>query len=414
MKTARSRRFGARRRLALGIVMAGGLLVPGTAAAATVTAYPSTERYLFQAGAGEANTLTVTGDETSYTFSDSVPITEVPLPNTSSKCTQPTSTSLQCPRLLGTTPMVELLVWLANSGAADNAPNTFRYDGVPPPGEPGDPGLTVTTLSTGSNDVITGSSGNDLIQGFFGVDTISGEGGDDAIYGSVQEGDPTGTYAGGDGNDKITSTGGANEIMSGGDGDDYLLSGVGVDTLYGEGGNDTLWTYGDFEGTDPAGDKLDGGAGNDQLVEEPDTGCEHSEGDLNIGGPGEDRVYDDCGYEDVFKLKDGEPDKWNCGGLTGALESDPTDVLVAPKESCAAGPIVQIKRHRIQGDSASFWVHNFNDSAVLECKLDKASFEGCSSEPRYRNLKDGRHVFQVRAVGGELVGKAQKYRWNVR
>jgi Ca2+-binding RTX toxin-like protein len=394
------------------IAVVGALVIPATAGAAAVKWQETNGGlYTFEAGLGEANTLVITGDEGNYTFTDSVPITDTKL-----GCTQLSATSLQCPRVQGMIPMNRITVLLApNSNAADDAPNTFRYDGIPPPpGTPGRPPLSISSLERSSNDVILGSSGEDYIQGFYGVDTISGEGGDDTIYGSVQYGDPAGTYSGGDGNDEIRSTGGGNETMSGGEGDDYLLSGVGVDVLMGDGGNDTLWTYGDYEGVDPAGDKLDGGTGNDALVEEADTGCDNSEGDINIGGPGQDTVYDDCGYYDIFKLKDGDPDKWNCGGYTGVAELDPSDVLVEPKEGCAQGPHLKLQLTQTKGSTAKFRVHNYDRTAILECRLDKAPFAECASETKYAHLKAGKHVFQARGVGGDLIGKTLKYSWKVK
>ncbi len=209
----------------------------------------------------------------------------------------------------------------------DNAPNTFRYNGIPPEGTATEPGLRVESALTESNDDIVGSSGNDLIRSYGGVDIVAGGDGDDVIRALPPDSPPSTTLSGGNGNDEIDANGATAATISGGDGDDVLTD---AGTLLGEGGADTMTNHGDFGGF--VGDLLDGGAGDDALVELPDsTDCPFTVADTNIGGPGRDTVYDDCGVQDVFKLKDGESDKWHCGDFTGIAELDRSDVLVAPE-----------------------------------------------------------------------------------
>ena len=58
------------------VIVAGGLLVPASAGAARVSTNTSQGLYTFLPAAGEANTLTIDGDATNYTFTDSVAITD--------------------------------------------------------------------------------------------------------------------------------------------------------------------------------------------------------------------------------------------------------------------------------------------------------------------------------------------------
>ena len=294
--------------------------------------------------------------------------------------------------------------------APDNAPNTFRYNGIPPEGTATEPGLRVESALTESNDDIVGSSGNDLIRSYGGVDIVAGGDGDDEIRALPPDSPPSSTLSGGNGNDEIDANGATAATISGGDGDDVLTD---AGTLLGEGGADTMTNHGDYGGF--VGDLLDGGAGDDALVELPDsTDCPFTVADTNIGGPGRDTVYDDCGVQDVFELKDGESDKWHCGDFTGIAELDRSDVLVAPKLGCARGPDLLIKFPKIKKDTARFKPVSDNKAAVIECKLDKKKFKQCRVPVRYKNLKDGKHVFKARAVAGSLIGKVQKYRWKVK
>jgi Ca2+-binding RTX toxin-like protein len=389
---------------ALALVLAVGLSTPGAAGAASVSTDASQGRYLFMAASGEANTLTISADAANYTFTDSVPIADA-----DAACTQLSASSLQCPRIQGTTPMDRIRAELAFPPLLppfDSAPNTFRYNGPPPAGTATEAGLRVQTGLTETNDDIAGSSGNDEIRSFGGIDTVAGEGGNDVI---TDTGGPSGNFSGGEGDDEILAVGFDHVTISGDDGNDHLDGG---DTMLGGSGADTLHNNGDFGGL--TGDLLDGGPGNDALVEEGDsTDCPFTVADVNIGGPGNDTVYDDCGQNDVFKLQDGEADKWHCGGTTGKAELDRSDVLVVPHDLCLRGPGTVIRGYSVQGrkHTARFNFVSPNDNAVFECKLDKKPFKKCSTPKKYRGVKNGRHVFQVRALAGSLVGKAAKFRW---
>jgi Ca2+-binding RTX toxin-like protein len=385
------------------LVVAACLLAPGSAGAAALSTDTAQGRYYYLPANGEANTLTIDADASNYTFTDSVAIAD-----TNSACIRLSANSLQCPRNQGATAMHIRadLAFPPLFQPFDTAPNTFRYNGPPPPGTATEPGLRVETALTKSNDDIAGSSGNDLIRSYGGNDTVVGGGGDDEI---TDDGGDTGTFSGGDGNDKILASGGDNQTIYGGEGDDSLDGG---DKMFGEGGNDTLHNNGDFGGL--IGDLLDGGAGNDALVEEGDSNdCPNTVADTNIGGPGQDTVYDDCGSRDIFKLTDGEPDKWHCGGTTGIADLDPKDVLVSPQLLCDRGPGVVIKFPKIKNDTARFKLVSENKAAQIECRLDYGPFKRCPSTVKYKNLRDGRHAFQARAVAGSLIGKTAKYKWTI-
>ncbi len=300
------------------IVAVGALLAPAGAAAATLNTNTGQGLYTYLPAAGEANMLVIDGDATNYTFTDSVAISDS---NSGGACTQLSPNSIRCPRVIGANAMNRVRADLAFPPvfSPDNAPNTFRYNGVPPPGTATEPGLRVESALTNSNDDIVGSSGNDLIRSYGGVDTVSGGDGNDVITATPPEFPPSSTFSGGNGNDEINASGATAATITGGEGDDVLKD---AGTVLGEGGADTITNHGDFGGL--VGDLLDGGAGDDALVELPDTtDCPFTVADTNIGGPGRDTVYDDCGTEDVFKLKDGEADKWHCGDFTGIAELDP-------------------------------------------------------------------------------------------
>jgi hypothetical protein len=394
-----------RARTALSMLVAVGswLAVSSGAQGASVVTDAGQGIYTFQAGNGEANNLTIDADATNYTFTDSAPITDV-----NGACTPLSASSLRCPRAGMNRVRVELAVPPLFM-PFDSAPNTFRYNGTPPPGTGTEVGLRVRTGLADTVDDITGSSGNDELRSFDGSDTVAGGGGADLI---ADTGGPSGNFSGGEGNDEILASGGDNQTIAGGDGDDSLDGG---DTMMGEGGNDTLHNHGDFGGS--IGDHLDGGAGNDLLVEENDSSdCSFTVSDTNIGGPGEDEVYDDCGTEDVFKLEDGEADKWHCGGIAGKAELDPSDKLVAPQFDCDRGPDTEFRGGpdvQTKKRTAKFKFRSDNRIADFECKLDKKKFKGCKSPKRYKNLDKGKHVFKVRAVAGDLVGKPAKWRWKI-
>jgi Ca2+-binding RTX toxin-like protein len=391
-----------------GTILLGPCLLPQAAGAASVGTNTSQGLYIFSAANNEANTLTIDADETNYTFTDSVPISDA-----SGACTPLSATSLRCPRTQGATPMSRITVALSLPGAIvpppDTAPNTFSYTGQPPAGTATEPGLRVDSQFSETRDQITGSSGNDLIRAGDGADTVSGAGGDDVILAS---GFGPSTYSGGDGNDEIRANGDNDQTISGGDGDDRLED---AGRMFGDAGDDSLTNHGDYGGLE--GDLLDGGAGDDQLVELPDSNdCSYTVADTNIGGPGKDSVFDDCGIRDIFKLADGEPDRWHCGGFTGVAELDPSDEVVAPKDFCAEGPETTWRRtpyRRTSKHTATFSFNTDNREATFECKLDKERFKECESPKKYSGLKDGEHTLHVRAVAGSLLGKAERFRWKI-
>ena len=61
--------------------------------------------------------------------------------------------------------------------------------------------------------------------------------------------------------------------------------------------------------------------------------------------------------------------------------------------------IVKGPAGKITKTTAAFKFRSIGASRSFECKLDKGKFKKCRSPKTYRNLKPGKHVFKVRAVG---------------
>lgn len=399
------------------------LIAPGIARAATLETNVGVNEYGYEytAAHGEANALRIDADADSYTFTDSVPISDQ-----DGGCTRLSASSLDCPRTQGTTSIDSIFARLSDPRPPeDTAPNFFRYFG-PPPGHPTQFGLEVRTRLTDTDDDIAGSSGPDIIRSGNGVDNLVGEDGQDLI---VDEGGPSGSYAGGGGDDYIQARGAvSDDTISGGEGDDYLVTGPGQDTLLGEGGSDVLETFPDRL---TVGDHLDGGAGDDLLVEHQvvDICRGGTPTDVNIGGPGQDRVKDLCGVSDVFKLEDGERDEWDCDRSYASAELDSIDVLVpTPSEGgeitphCFAQEATGVETEISKGPkkktskrTAKFKFDSPLPDATFECKLDSKKFKPCESPVKYKGLKPGKHKFQVRAIdaSGNPDPSPDKYKWKI-
>jgi extracellular elastinolytic metalloproteinase len=109
-------------------------------------------------------------------------------------------------------------------------------------------------LTTGGDDVLSGTTGDDVFYGGGGNDTVSGGGGHDYAYGGAGND----MLDGNDGDDRLYG-GTGNDILSGHSGNDLLSGGTDDDKLFGTTGNDVL-----FGGT--GADLLGGGDGNDLLI----------------------------------------------------------------------------------------------------------------------------------------------------
>jgi Right handed beta helix region len=61
-------------------------------------------------------------------------------------------------------------------------------------------------------------------------------------------------------------------------------------------------------------------------------------------------------------------------------------------------PQTTILKKKIKGRAAKFRFVSSEPGSTFECKLDKKKFKPCRSPKKYKRLKPGKHVFQVRAI----------------
>jgi Ca2+-binding RTX toxin-like protein len=198
---------------------------------------------VFSADGGEGNTLTVSLDGGTYTFTDSTATATVVDPSCNG---QPGDNTVTCPAAGVTRLEIGLDDQDDNAAVSADTPSIIR----------GDEGV----------DMLTGGGGQDQLDGGEGVDTLNGGAGNDEI-----NAESVGVF--------LDEVPGLSNDLDGGPGDDTLSGGGGEDTVQGGTGNDTIrgWAGGDIlDGGDDA-DALTGGAGDDTMR----------------GGAGDDRVGDD-------------------------------------------------------------------------------------------------------------------------
>jgi RTX calcium-binding nonapeptide repeat (4 copies) len=148
-------------------------------------------------------------------------------------------------------------------------------------------------------------------------------------------------------------------------------------------------------GTDSAA----GGTGNDSIS----TGTGN---DTVNPGPGADVVNTGDG-NDTINARDGEAaDTIDCGNGIDTLTADIGDAyssdcetvdLLAPPDTTP--PNTSIGKTKIKGRAgkAKFSFSSSEPGSSFLCRLGKKRFKPCSSPKAYRNLKPGRHRFQVKA-----------------
>ena len=210
----------------------------------------------------------------------------------------------------------------AESGACDAGAYELAYCSFSPANVIGTtgtdlltrPGLQISALGLGGDDLLFGGDGNDALCGGPGTDVLSGGGGADLLiggpdvdianYGSVSapiavalddvandgrsgEGDlvQTESVVGGSAGDLIAGDAAANGVQ-GGPGDDRIDGGAGKDSLLGQAGNDIVnGSAGD--------DQIRGGDGNDALFGlDGNDRLEGDDGNDTLdGGPGSDRLF---------------------------------------------------------------------------------------------------------------------------
>jgi Ca2+-binding RTX toxin-like protein len=335
MRTATRPRATARRVIAAGAVLAGGLVVPASPASAAVSSSVD----------GPGN-LAVTSDA-----ADAVAIT----------CSGGNVKVNNADPTTGGPKACSAIISIAVTASSSTGNNTIDLAGVnTTAGFAAALDAKVTVDGGGGNDSIIGSAFKDSITGGAGNDTITGGGGDDAIDGGdgtdrvAESGDVsftltataltgTGTDAltgieeasltGGINNNGITAAGfvgsttliggAGNDTLTGGSGTDALTGGLGNDSLLGGAGVDLVVESGDAnytltnttltgQGSDTLSEieaaVLTGGNGNNQLDASTFSGAANLDGsggnDTLTGGTGNDSLVGGAGTDRVSMTVD--------------------------------------------------------------------------------------------------------------
>ena len=90
--------------------------------------------------------------------------------------------------------------------------------------------------------------------------------------------------------------------------------------------------------------------------------------------------------------------------VVGAASAAPP----APKATIKSGP-----SGSVSSTTATFTFSSNTKGATFQCKLDTASYAGCSSPKSYSGLAEGSHTFSVKAVASGTVGPAATATWKV-
>ena len=98
---------------------------------------------------------------------------------------------------------------------------------------------------------------------------------------------------------------------------------------------------------------------------------------------------------------------------------DPNDQYLAAYVADSTAPDTSITRHprkRTTLRKASFAFKSNEANSTFECKLDRKPFAPCASPKAYRNLKPGKHLFQVKATdpAGNTDPTPARWRWTVK
>lgn len=67
-------------------------------------------------------------------------------------------------------------------------------------------------------------------------------------------------------------------------------------------------------------------------------------------------------------------------------------------EKDKAAPQTTILKKKVKGRTAKFKFVSSEAGSIFECRLDKKKFKPCRSPKKYKRLKPGKHVFEVRAI----------------
>lgn len=93
-----------------------------------------------------------------------------------------------------------------------------------------------------------------------------------------------------------------------------------------------------------------------------------------------------------------------------ATTSTPPRDTVAPQTTISSGP-----SGKTGAEKATFRFRSSEAGSTFQCKLDAKPWSSCRSPKAYRNLKDGRHIFKVRArdAAGNVDPTPAKRSWRV-
>ncbi len=197
-----------------------------------------------------------------------------------------------------------------------------------------------------------------------------------------------------DHNDDSASMGTAIPVrVSGGLGDDRITGGYGEDLLHGGDGADTI-----------------------------------------VAGAASDVVFGDAG-DDAIDVRDGFADAVSCGDGTDSASADLADSPnLSAGGSCETvsvqdtppgpGPpdtppdttITKSPRRETDNDRARFRFKANEPDSTYECSRDHSPYRPCDSPKVYEELREGRHVFKVRATdtAGNTDPTTARFRWRVR
>ncbi|HXJ64728.1 MAG TPA: hypothetical protein VNN79_13315 [Actinomycetota bacterium] len=100
-------------------------------------------------------------------------------------------------------------------------------------------------------------------------------------------------------------------------------------------------------------------------------------------------------------------------GQSGAPEPAPAATAANPGPPVPTTSPPPIGTCRTVATSATFRFAPEADPPGFECALDGGKFARCTSPATFRKLRPGAHVFRVRAVGEQSVGRPAAFRWEV-
>jgi Periplasmic copper-binding protein (NosD) len=92
-----------------------------------------------------------------------------------------------------------------------------------------------------------------------------------------------------------------------------------------------------------------------------------------------------------------DPSSGGSGGSTGG-DTKEKDKKAKSKDKDKIAPETTIVKKKIKGRTAKFRFVSSEAGSTFQCKLDKKKFKPCRSPKKYKRLKPGRHVFEVRAI----------------